>query len=194
MIWVEPHQIERVATSRDLLDRLVNEGKAKFTANLEVRTQVGESFSARRDDSLRAIGPPRKKGYLDYLLPEFRASPTMCCGGSWQVQSDPAPSTPFQYQHTGLGVDGSSMAVDNSILEIALAVEMVGLDTPGGKLTPCLTINTLKSVVKIELDDTARLVGVIPREPQTSAIAPDLSSGGFLVLMMVKRHARIDSL
>jgi type II secretory pathway component GspD/PulD (secretin) len=178
MVGAQPDAIERIGSSRDVLNRLMNEGKAKLTATLHVRTRTGENFKTR-------VGQrnPIQTASVPVFRPSDGARP-----GTRQLDS---AFPQIEYENTGLSVEGSSNPAGDGALDVRLNIEMSGLDTSTGTLTPTFVTRSLTNSVRMRMGETTVAVGLIQQEPQPRpgpdrAAGPDLYHGSFIVLLTVK--------
>jgi hypothetical protein len=182
-----PDVIEKIEKSKDQLNRLMSEGKVRLIASLQVPTRVGESFSARVGQRV-----PIQTG----TLPSFRTNDRSRGDAREPVQPQlTSVAVPqIAYEHTGLTVEGSSMATSDGLVDIKLKLEMTGLDRSTGSLTPTFTQRTFTNVVRMKESETAmlmRLTQAQPQSPSMSDIASgsgsvDLARGSFIVLLTTK--------
>lgn len=179
------NEIEMIEATRDQINRMIADGRARLTARLQVRTRTGESFSARVGERI-----PIQTATLPAIRTTDRPSrdarePLQSQGASVGVQQ-------IAYENTGLIVEGMSTAAGDGLLDIRLKIEMTGLDNSTGNLTPTFTQRTFSDVVRMKESETAMLMGFIRpagRKLSLEQIAsgtPNPAGGGFVVLLTTK--------
>lgn len=179
------NEIAKLETSKDQLNRLITDGKAKLVAFLQVRTRTGESFSARLGERV-----PIQTATLPAFRTSDRNSRDTREPFSSQAVSVGIPQ--IAYENTGLMVDGSSSSVGEGLLDLRLKIEMTGLDNSTGRLTPTFTQKTLTHVVRMKESETAVLMGFVePAErklslEQIASGASGQTRDGFVVLLTTK--------
>ena len=181
----QPDAIEKIEKTSEELTRLMNDGKAKIIARLRVRTRTGENFSAR-------VGQrsPIQTAGLPSLQP-----------GEPSRRGDREPARPqaaavsfpqIQYENSGLSLDGNLMPAGEGMLDVRIKLEMSGLDTSTGKLTPTFTQRSLSDVVRMREGETVIPIGLIQQEPSASTPgqsptgATNVSRNSFIVLLTAK--------
>jgi len=145
-------EISSLEAGADALNRLIAEGKAKLVASLQVRTRVGESFSARLGERV-----PIQTA----TLPAIRTSDRTPRDSGGSIQSQTVAIPQIAYENTGLALDGSSTGAGEGLLDIRLKVEMTGVDITSGRLTPTFTQRTFTDVVRMKESETAVLMGLV---------------------------------
>jgi len=173
--------LERTEISKDQIARLTSEGKTRVIATVQVRTKIGEGFSAR-------IG--QRVPVQTSTLPVFRNA-DMDKRDSVQGVSVGIPQ--IAYENTGLLVDGASTAVLDGQVDIKLKIEMTGVDVSTGNLTPTFTSRTFNNQVRMKESDTALLLTFlqdaplsVPSQRGTVSSAADSSRRTFIVLLSTK--------
>ena len=181
-IGVQQNDLTRIGTSKDELNRMIADGKARFLGFLQVRTRTGETFSARLGERV-----PIQTA----TLPAFRPTERNSRESTEPLQSQ-AGIPQVAYEHTGLSVEGASSAAGEDLIDIRLKIEMTGLDNSTGRLTPTFTHRTFTDVVRMKENETAILLGFVQppgRNLSIEEIASGVSSptrGGFVVLLTTK--------
>ena len=181
-IGVQQNDLARIETSKDELNRVIADGRARLIGFLQVRTRTGEHFKARLGERV-----PIQTA----TLPAFR--PT---GRSSREASEPLQSQvgvpQVAYENTGLIVEGGSTTAGDGLIDIRLTIDMTGLDHSTGRLTPTFTQRTLTDVVRMRENETVMLMGFVQpagRKLSIEEIASGISSplrGGFVVLLTTK--------
>jgi len=176
-------EISSLEAGADALNRLIAEGKAKLVASLQVRTRVGESFSARLGERV-----PIQTA----TLPAIRTSDRTPRDSGGSIQSQTVGIPQIAYENTGLVLDGSSTGAGEGLLDIRLKVEMTGVDITSGRLTPTFTQRTFTDVVRMKESETAVLMGLVQpggRQLSLEQIASGASRAarvGLLVMLTTK--------
>jgi hypothetical protein len=176
-------EISSLEAGADALNRLIAEGKAKLVASLQVRTRVGESFSARLGERV-----PIQTA----TLPAIRTSDRTPRDSGGSIQSQTVGIPQIAYENTGLALDGSSTGAGEGLLDIRLKVEMTGVDITSGRLTPTFTQRTFTDVVRMKESETAVLMGLVQpggRQLSLEQIASGASRAarvGLLVMLTTK--------
>jgi hypothetical protein len=176
-------EISSLEAGADALNRLIAEGKAKLVASLQVRTRVGESFSARLGERV-----PIQTA----TLPAIRTSDRTPRDSGGSIQSQTVGIPQIAYENTGLALDGSSNGAGEGLLDIRLKVEMTGVDITSGRLTPTFTQRTFTDVVRMKESETAVLMGLVQpggRQLSLEQIASGASRAarvGLLVMLTTK--------
>jgi hypothetical protein len=177
-------EISSIEAGADALNRLIAEGKAKLVASLQVRTRIGESFSARLGERVPI---------QTTTLPAIRTSDRSPRDSGASIQSQTSVGFPqIAYENTGLALDGSSSGAGDGLLDIKLKIEMTGVDVRTGTLTPTFTQRTFTDVVRMKESETAVLMGLVPpgsRQLSLDQIASGASSatrGGLLVMLTTR--------
>jgi len=176
-------EISSLEAGADALNRLIAEGKAKLVASLQVRTRVGESFSARLGERV-----PIQTA----TLPAIRTSDRTPRDSGGSIQSQTVGIPQIAYENTGLALDGSSTGAGEGLLDIRLKVELTGVDVTSGRLTPTFTQRTFTDVVRMKESETAVLMGLVQpggRQLSLEQIASGASRAarvGLLVMLTTK--------
>ena len=176
-------EISSIEAGADALNRLIVEGKAKLIASLQVRTRIGETFSARLGERV-----PIQTATLPAIRTSDR-SPR----DSGPIQSQTSAGFPqIVWENTGLAIDGSSSGAGEGLLDIRLKIEMTGVDVSTGRLTPTFTQRTFTDVVRMKESETAVLMGLVQpggRQLSIDQIASGASSAtrGALLVMLTTR-------
>ena len=161
-------EIARIEMGENELKKMISDGKAKIVASLQVRTRIGESFSTRFGERV-----PIQTA----MLPTIRTS----------SGDQPAVAIPqIAYENVGLALDGFLSKAGDGLVDIKLKLEMTGLDTTTGKLTPTFTQRTLSDSVRMKESETAVLMGFV--QPETRRVPMDQAAGrgALLVLLTTK--------
>lgn len=179
------NEIEKMETSRDQINRLIADGKARLFASLQVRTRTGESFSARVGQRvpIQTATPPALR--ITDRNPRDAREPL-------QPQAASVAVSQIAYENTGVIVEGVATAAGDGHIEIRLKIEMTSVDHPTASLTPTFTQRTLTDVVRMKESETALLMGFI--QPQGRSLSLEqIASGatnptraGLVVLLTTK--------
>jgi hypothetical protein len=179
----QPDKLEN--TEGEALNRLLQQGKARITASLRVRTLTGEDFSVR-------VG--ERVPIQTSMLPTFRPSGPHAAPGSGEpAQPQFSAGIPqITYENTALNVQGRAIAAPDGMLDVILKIEMSGLDRGSGSLTPTFTQRSLSDVVRMKESDTAMIMGLTQEGASSSAPARsepgavNLPRGSLIVLLTTK--------
>jgi hypothetical protein len=177
--------IAKMENGGDQLNRIIAEGKARLTGVLQIRTRIGENFSARLGERvpIQSATLPTMRTYDRTSGPAREPN---------QTQSPVVGIPQVVYENTGLSVDGNTTASSDGLVDIRLKIEMTGLDHSTGTLTPTFTQRTFTDSVRMKESETAMLVGFVQpegRKPSIDEIASGASRparGGFLVLLITR--------
>jgi hypothetical protein len=151
---------------RDQLTRLIAERKLRVIASLQMRTRVGESFTATAGQHI-----PIQTA----TLPIYRQSE-----GRTPDRQDPPLSQVFQgisagipqieYRSPGLTVEGNSTKAADNFLDLNLKVELSGVDRSTGSLTPSFTQLSCTGAIRVKESETAVLMNAIQQENRPRSI------------------------
>jgi hypothetical protein len=175
----QQNEIPKIETNLTELNRLIADGKARVVASLQVRTRIGENFSAR-------IG--ERVPIQTATLPAIRTSDRTPRDSREPLQSQAIGIPQIAYENTGLSLEGSSSISGYGLLDIRLKIEMTAVDLSSGRLTPSFTMRTFTDVVRMKESETAVLMGVVQAgaRQQIASGAAGSMRGGLLVLLTTK--------
>jgi len=177
------NDLDRIEAGKTQLNRLIAEGKAKLFASIQVRTRVGDGFTAR--SGLRV---PIQTA----MLPGFRTNDRSQRDAREAVQGQTVAIPQIEYENTGLVLEGVASAAGEGFLDIRVKIEITGIDQRTGTLTPTFSQRTLSNAVRIKEGETVVLMGLVQATggklslEQIASGATNPSTGGLVVLLTTK--------
>jgi type II secretory pathway component HofQ len=172
--------METIVRDRLRLSSLINEGKAKTVASVQMRARAGESASAQighrvpiQTASLPALGRSRADS--------SRADSSDASGAGVAVPQ-------VQYENIGLNVVASPRVVAGEQVEVRLKVEQTAIERSTGTLTPTFIQRSFNDYVKVRTGEPALLLGVVQNQSGLMGTArqSDTTVGSFAVLMTAR--------
>lgn len=164
MTAARAEDIETMVKDKQRLNALINEGKAKAVASLQMRTRSGEGAIAR-------IG--NRVPVQTATLPGFnrpRSDSNEPSGGSGAVA---VPQ--IQYENIGLSVTATPRIVAGEQVEVRLQIEQSAIERSTGTFTPTFIQRTLHDFSRVRAGETALLFGVVQHQPSMAG-APTQSA------------------
>ena len=177
------NDLDRMEAGKTQLNRLIAEGKAKLFASLQVRTRVGDGFTAR--SGLRV---PIQTA----MLPGFRTNDRSQRDAREAVQGQTVAIPQIEYENTGLVLEGVASAAGEGFLDIRVKIEITGIDQRTGTLTPTFSQRTLSNAVRIKEGETVVLMGLVQATggklslEQIASGASNPATGGLVVLLTTR--------
>jgi hypothetical protein len=190
---VRSEDIEAIAKDKQRLNSLINEGKARQVASLQMRSRSGENASAQigqrvpiQTATLPAVGvaADRQRNRADQPGANPNDPTTAAIAGVGIPQ--------IQYENIGLNVQAKPRIVANDQVEVQLRIEQTGIERSTGTLTPTFIQRTLQDFSRVRSGETTLLFGVVqhpsslPGTPQPAARTADLPGGSFVVLLTAR--------
>lgn len=185
--------IEAIAKDKQRLTTLINEGKARQVASLQMRTRSGENAGAQ-------IG--QRVPIQTATLPAVSVASDRQRNRADQPGANPNDPTTssivgvgipqIQYENIGLNVQANPRIVVNDQIEVRLRIEQTGIERSTGTLTPTFVQRTLQDFSRVRAGETTLLFGVVqhqssmPGTPQPAARSTDLPGGSFIVLLTAR--------
>lgn len=181
---VQPDELEKLAKNRDQMNRLASEGKARLVAGLQVRTKIGEEFTARSGQRV-----PIQTATLPVVGATDRSRTDS--RGTGALQGQTFGISQIEYENVGLSVDGSLRAAVDGQIDIRLRVDITGVDRTGS-LTPSFTQRSFTDVARMKENETVMLISLTQDQPSVATSpnvsgAPPLASGSSLIVMLTTR-------
>jgi len=149
--------IETMVKDKQRLNALINEGKAKAVASLQMRSRSGESASARighRVPIQTATFPGSSRN---------RPESSDASGGA------PAAIPQIQYEHIGLNVTATPRIVAGEQVEVRLQIEQSAIERSTGTFTPTFIQRSLNDFTRVRAGEAALIFGVVQHHPSPVA-------------------------
>jgi hypothetical protein len=172
--------METIVRDKQRLNSLINEGKAKIVASLQMRSRSGEGSSAQ----------------IGHRVPIQTAS-LPALGRSRADSNEPSAGAgvavpQIQYEHIGLNVTATPRVITGDMVEVRLKIDQTAIERSTGTFTPTFIQRSLADYVRVRAGETALLLGVVQHPssllgaPPQSARPADLTLGSFAVLMTAR--------
>jgi type II secretory pathway component GspD/PulD (secretin) len=171
--------MENIARDKQRLNSLINEGKAKAVASLQMRARGGESASAQIGHRV-----PVQTG----SLPVF--------GRNRADSNDPGGAgvtiPQMQYENVGLSVAVTPRLVAGEQVEVRINIAQTAVERSTGTLTPTFIQRNLNDYVKVRAGEPVLLLGVVQNQSSLVGTAPqsgrqaDSTIGSFAVLLTAR--------
>ncbi|HJQ68718.1 MAG TPA: hypothetical protein VKA70_07090 [Blastocatellia bacterium] len=150
--------IEAMVKDKQRLNSLINEGKAKAVASLQMRARSGESASARvghRVPVQTATLPGLTRARSDSNEP----------GTSGVGVAVPQ----IQYENIGLSATATPRIVAGEMVEVRLHIEQSAIERSTGTFTPTFIQRTLQDISRVRAGEPVLLFGVVQHQPPPSS-------------------------
>jgi hypothetical protein len=159
--------LDRIEKNRDQLNRLIAERKLRIIASLQVRTRVGESFTARAGQQV----PIQTATMPVFRSTEGPQSDRRDSSVSRELQRGIGVGIPqIEYKSPGLRVEGSSTRAADNMVDVNLKIELSGIDRSTGTFTPSFIELSCAGAVRMKESETAVLMNAIQQRNRPKSI------------------------
>lgn len=163
---VKAEELDRIEKNKDQLNRLIAEQKLRVIASLQVRSRIGESFTARTGQLV-----PIQTATLPVYRPIEGATSDRRDPSRSQVLQGTGIGVPqIEYKSPGLTVEGKLTKASDNLLDLNLKVELAGMDRSTGNLTPTFTQLSCAGAVRMKESETAVLMNALQPDNRQKSI------------------------
>jgi hypothetical protein len=178
-----PEAIDELTNDQKRWNQLLSEGKVKLIASSKILTLSGERSMVRigqrvpvQTHSLPAFRPPKNDATTN--------QPS-------QALNETAVGIPqIQYENTGLNLEIQPRLRQDSTIDMFFKIEMTGLTTDTGRLTPTFLTRTLSNLIKIKQNQPTMIFEVYQNEllwtPLAQANSNNTQRGNFFIVLSAK--------
>jgi hypothetical protein len=184
-------ELDRIEKNKDQLKRLIGEQKLRVIASLQVRSRVGESFTARTGQQV-----PIQTAMLPVYRPIEGATSDRRDSRSQVLQGTGTGLPQIEYKSPGLTVEGSLTKASDNLLDLNLKVELAGMDRSTGTLTPTFTQLSCAGAVRMKESETAVLMNALQPDNRQKSIeeiaagTEDKAARSSLIVIITTRPVR----
>ena len=180
MTAARAEDMEAIAKDKQRLNSLINEGKARRVADLQMRSRSNETATAH-------IG--QRVPVQTATLPAFNRSR----GDSNESGAVVGTGIPqIEYHQIGLSVTATPRIAASDQVDIRLRIDQTGIERSTGTLTPTFIQRTLQDHVRVRAGEATLLFGFVQNQsiwlgtPPPSPGPANQSAGSFVVLMTAR--------
>ena len=180
MTAARAEDMEAIAKDKQRLNSLINEGKARQIADLQMRSRSNETASAH-------IG--QRVPVQTATLPGANR-PRGDSNESGAVVGTGIPQ--IEYQQIGLSVTATPRVFAGDQVEIRLRIEQTGIERSTGTLTPTFIHRTLQDGTRVRAGEATLLFGFVQNQsiwlgtPPPSPAPANQTAGSFAVLLTAR--------
>lgn len=171
--------IETIVRDKQRLNSLINEGKAKIVASLQMRARAGESAGTQIGHRV----PVQTASFP--ALGRNRADSNDTSGAASGIPQ-------IQYEHIGLSVTAVPRIAAGDQVDVRLNIAQTAIERSTGTFTPTFIQRVLNDHVKVRAGEPVLLLGVVQNQSLLMGTAPqparqaDTTIGSFAVLMTAR--------
>ena len=179
MTAARTEDMEAMTKDKRRLDALINEGKARQVAGLQMRSRSNETANAQ-------VG--QRVPVQTATLPSFNRSR----GDSNESGAVVGAGIPqIEYHHIGLGVTVTPRIIAGDQLDIRIRIDQTGIERSTGTLTPTFIQRSFQDGARVRAGETALLLGFVQNQSiwlgaPPSQGAANQTSGSFAVLLTAR--------
>ncbi len=180
MTAARAEDMEAIAKDKQRLNTLINEGKARQVADLQMRSRSNEAATAH-------IG--QRVPVQTATLPAFNRSR----GDSNESGAVVGTGIPqIEYHQIGLSVTATPRIGAGDQVDVRLRINQTGIERSTGTLTPTFIQRTLQDFARVRAGETALLLGFVQNQsiwlgtPPPSPGPANQSSGSFAVFLTAR--------
>lgn len=180
MTVARAEDMEAIAKDKQRLNSLINEGKARQVADLQMRSRSNETASVHIGQRVPVQtatlpGPNRPRG-------DSNESGAVVGTGIPQIE----------YQQIGLGVVATPRIAASDQVDVRIRIDQTGIERSTGTLTPTFIQRTLQDFARVRAGETTLLFGFVQNQsiwlgaPPPAPAPANQTAGSFAVLLTAR--------